>query len=1735
MADAEQEKVIRKQRKAAVTRVLNRIKRRVAENNIGQVKEDLEQAITTFENFEGAHDKYHSLVTDDADIQESENYFLDVENCYIETLNFARDWLDSKADVKPDKSSSPSKIDVSGTLSSTCMPEIVSLMNLPKVDLEPFDGDAMKFHSFISMFDESVGSVLQDGNAKLVRLLQYTRGRAKDAIRQCSLIGGDEGYKQARKILLERFGNDHIITERIVRDLRNGKPVRSAFDLLKLSDELSNCMLTLGRMKKLSEIEGQTCIVEVVNRLQPFLRNRWKKVALDKKRESGSYPKFDDLVKFIEQQAEEANDPVYGSIGCRYERRESTNREKDPKPVSSFSSFTENAAQGGKRRYSCIVCDGDHRVLFCDKFKGMKLADRISVVKDHRLCENCLIPNHRAADCRKPAVCSVPGCGRKHTRYIHVNSSQESNTSVVGNSSRTSGETSHHPGQRSNSVSCALSDVSAKISVPVVSVVVNNEVTVNALLDSGSTSSFCSRSLANQLKLNGEKFAYTLNTLSKTDEDKLTEIVNLDVESVDGNEYLRMSNVIIVDRIPVNVQKVDTQAFPHLCDVTTPNGGSTIDLLIGQDHAVAFVPLETRVGRRGDPFAVKTLFGWAINGPSSPVTVNQRVVSHFVTTSSIDKDFEGLWRIEDEGVARDEVTWSVEDRRVMKLWDATCVTMYGHYQIPIPWKPGAPFPNNFTMAKSRLMTNIASLKKRGLFGNYDAEIMKLIDEGYAERIPTGSESRHIWYLPHHVAISEKKPEKFRIVFDCAAKFQGQSLNDKCYQGPDLNNRLLNVLVRFRNHEVATMADIKCMYYQVKVPPEQRDCLRFLWINDHGDIHHLRMTSHVFGGVWSGSAAAYALRRTVDDTPNVLGAVKKVIRDGFYVDDCLVSFRTIEESSEVMAKVKGILEAKGFHLTKFISNNNHFLLRIPPTDHAPEVKDLHSNLQSCALGIKWDVSNDQLYFEVNLKKTTGPITKRIILSQVSSLFDPLGLISPVLIKARILFQEATRLKTEWDDPLPPHLLDRWNNWSESLKQLSSFRVPRCVKLRRFDSGVCELHHFSDASSAAYGCCSYLRCTSEMGELVVTLLCSKSRVAPLKVTTVPRLELQAAVLAARQDAALRQEMQLELGHSYFWTDSEIVLKYLSNDSRRFHVFVANRVSEIHSLTNSNQWFHVSSLDNPADIISRGLDPEDMVTSKWIRGPEFLRRYKSEWNLQESTSELHDDDPELRRSSRGHGVTMSCVSDVKTSSLRKLINYYSDWVRLKRGVAWMIRFMSFLRSKKDPTFIGSLTAHEIEEAEIVILRHVQSQRYPKEIDSLKRNGVVFKSSPLLPLAPKIDGTGLLRVGGRLGIARIAEGRRHPCIVPYDDQLATLIARYFHGRAHLGIEWTLSLMRERFWIIKGRSMLKRIQRDCIICKKLFAYPECQLMSDLPKERVEAGKPAFSAVGVDCFGPVYSKVGRSQVKRYGCLFTCFSTRAIHIEMLYGLDADSFLNGLRRFVTRRGQPEVIWSDNGTNFVGGLSEIASSSRELNWERIRKHCADNYIEWNFIPPSAPHMGGLWERMIRTVKKVLKSILGSTPLRDDVIETLFCEVECIVNGRPITSVSDDPFDLAPLTPNHLLLLRHGPPPLPGQFDGSDQYRKRWRHVQFLSDQFWKRWQKEYLPLLQRRGKWSQVNPNVTVGDVVLIVDEKTTRGLWPLGLVVDATPSRDGLVRKVTVRTKSSELLRPVTKVVKLDSSS
>jgi len=822
--------------------------------------------------------------------------------------------------------------------------------------------------------------------------------------------------------------------------------------------------------------------------------------------------------------------------------------------------------------------------------------------------------------------------------------------------------------------------------------------------------------------------------------------------------------------------------------------------------------------------------------------------------------------------------------------------------------------------------------------------------------------------------------------------------------------------------------------------------------------------------------------------------------------------------------------------------------IPESERATSVKNLdfgHAPIER-ALGVQWCVSSDTFGFSIIVKDR--PATRRGILSVVSSVYDPLGFVSPFILSAKILLQDLCRKKLNWDDKIPDEDLQRWKSWLETLPKLEQFSVDRCFKPPDFGEVISsQLHYFSDASEVAYGAVAYLRLVNASGVVHCSFVIGKSRLSPLKPVTIPRLELSAAVLSTRLDRMILEEIEVAVDESVYWTDSTCVLRYIENEERRFQTFVANRVAAIREQSLPSQWRYVETKLNPADDASRGMTVEAITESnRWIRGPDFLWQNEENWPKRPPVMDQDTEDhcaPEVKK------ATFVSLSHPAIVEIDKLFDRFSSWFQLNKFVAWMLRYKSHLRHavakrKRGEALqfnserkVNPLDVKEMEHSEKAIIKAVQGRSFHDELLSLTSSRrEVKKSSSITKLDPILV-DGVIRVGGRLHNSPIKQEAKHPVILPKDHHISGLIIRHYHLiSGHSGVEHTLSLIRLRYWITQARVSIRRMLNSCFDCSRRQASAGQQKMASLPEDRVNPSNPPFSYVGVDCFGPLEVRRGRSMVKRYGVLFTCLSIRAIHIEIAHSLDTDSFINAFRRFIARRGQPSLMRSDNGGNFVKGDKELREAIDEWNHGKIHDFLLAKDIKWIFNPPAGSHHGGVWERCIRTTRKVMKALLKEQPLDDEGLLTLMAEVEAIINGRPITKVSDDPRDPEALTPNHLLLLRSGPTLPPGLFVKGDNYsRRRWRHVQYLADVFWRRWLREYLPALQERQKWSRVSRNFAVGDVVLLVDENLPRSSWPLGRILEVFPNqKDGLVRSVRVKTRTSVLVRPIDKIVLLEAA-
>ena len=1040
-----------------------------------------------------------------------------------------------------------------------------------------------------------------------------------------------------------------------------------------------------------------------------------------------------------------------------------------------------------------------------------------------------------------------------------------------------------------------------------------------------------------------------------------------------------------------------------------------------------------------------------------------------------------------------KLAMSVEDERALKLMEDSVVKVSGHYQVALPWRFQPPYLlNNRIAAEQRLqLLRNKFLRDEEFFRKYKDTINDYIAKGYARRVPDEQLDvidKPLWYLPHHAVFHSRKPDKLRIVFDCATKFRGTSLNDQLMHDPDLTNNLFGVLNRFRQEAIALVSDIEGMFHQVKVDPKDYDALRFLWWQD-GDLTQqpveYRMVVHLFGSTSSPSCASFCLRKTALDNKGDFGhQVIDTVLKNFYVDDCLKTVSSKAVAVQLRIDLCHLLSRDGFRLTKWLCNDKDVLETIPKFERARSVLDLDLSNQNLpherTLGVQWNMNSDTFTFKVEPKQK--PFTRRGILSMTSSVYDPLGLVSPVIVPAKKLLQDLCQQKIGWDDEIALEELTRWKSWISGLPKLSQVAIPR--HLRPADLSEvrsCHLHHFADASQVAYGAVAYVRFVSANRQIHCSFLTAKSRLAHVKPMTIPRLELSAAVLAVRIDRALREELELTIDKSVFWSDSTSVLQYIRNQGRRFRTFVANLLAVIRDGSQPTQWKYVPTSDNPADLVSRGASVEELIhQSRWFSGPKFLWKEESSLpTMPKTLKEISEGDPEIKKEVQIHFSSAQPLLD-------SMIQRYSSWYKLKRGVARLLQFIKSLqfrlRLTKNLTSLPDtwfppkqLSVEDIKTAEIQLIKYVQRSSFPYIMAILKREtparqqkselkcsepfGLIYK------LRPWLDQSGILGVGGRLENAQIDYEAKHQTLLPYNHHVSCLIIMAHHELVgHFGTEYVLASLRQKYWIVKGRAMVRKVIGRCLICRRYNVRRGQQLMADLPSDRLTPDNPPFTHVAIDFFGPLYVKRGRSILKHYGCLFTCLTMRATHIEVTESLDTDSFINTLRRFISRTGCPRIIRSDNGTNLSAGEKEIRDAINTWNHQKIEKYLQQKDIQWKFNPLGASHMGGVWECVIRSVRKVIRCLTKEQLVSGEALRTLMTEIECILNGRPLTPSSHSPGDLEALTPNHLLLFRPNNTMPPGIFSKDDMYcRRRWRQIQYLSNVFWKRWLSEYLPTLQ------------------------------------------------------------------------
>ncbi len=1587
-------------------------------------------------------------------------------------------------------------------------------VRLPSIDLPTFDGKYADWPSFKDLFDATV-----DNNTHLApaQKLQYLKaalsGEPANLIKSLTIL--DQHYKEAMKMLKERYDNTREIKTALITKLLTQKAItnESAIELQKFVDSTSEVLRALQVMGEPVDQWDSLLVVLHVNKLDSATRREWaiRQTATD-------MPKFAEFTTFI-------NNHIRGLLATGASSLFSRGSRDRP---SSIKAHHTSSSHG-----SCAFCKGDHPNFKCNEFLSKTPADRSNLVKQSQLCFNCLHRDHQIRDCRSKVTCRK--CQKKHHSLLHVDRYQVQVTTPSesappqprGNSSSS---TQPNPGISNYHVAVEVK-THLKTAIVRVADCRGTLQPVRIFLDDGAEGSLITEKCVQRLGLKREKSRVNIGGVGGTKAGTTTGKVHLNlVHTSNLSAFLSMSAHImstVTDHLPRRTLR--SKNWNHLQGLVLADPqwfqGSEIDILVGSDYYNFAIEEGFIRGPLYAPSAQKTIFGWVLSGAVA-VEPKSNIQFHHSTTD-LELIVKKFWEVEEPPKVR--ILTNHEKLTEKHFIDTYSRDLDGRFVVGVPFNEKkkqigssrAMAVRRFNSVERRLHRNPAHYQQ------YLAFMQEYIALGHMEKIPTGEPLEEIgrtFHLPHHHVINEgSTTTRLRVVFDGSAKTStGVSLNEAMFVGATLQDDLFDLLLRFRLNPIVIKADITKMFRQFKLRPEDADFHRIVWRESPDQpLQDFRLLTVTYGTACAPNLSTRCILQLASDCKDKYPLASHALENDTYVDDVMTTSSNPNEAIQLYHELTSAVATAGLQLRKWSTNDPNVLAAIPEDERETSLQSFDSEETIKALGVQWCPSTDNFTFKC-AKISDDVLTKRVLLADLSKVFDPLGFLSCVTVRAKLQMQELWRLNVEWDEEVPAAVQEAWRQYQDEMKLIPKIQIPRCITY----SITCkyQLHGFCDSSTVAYGIVIYLRCEYPDGTITVFLVTSKTNVAPLRQITLPRLELMSASKLSVLIDHVKQVLGLEC-EVWCWSDSTITLKWIASSPRRWQTFVANRVATIQQHTEVEWWRHVPGTQNPADLASRGVKVDEILNNTmWFQGPSWLSQQqfpvfpmnaiKEDVNLEEKK------------------VHLTCHHlQVDTTIMER----FSSLTRLKRVTAHILRF--FNNGKKNGIRRhGQLTVVELVEAFNVWIIKVQQQAFYEEIDCLKKMKKIPSKSKLHQLNPIVDRNGILRVGGRLHHADLPEARKHQIILPADSHFTYLLVHHFHDvNFQGGFQLTWSHLQAQFWIIRGRDKVRHFIRSCVTCRKHRGKVAEQLMGNLPSPRITPSRP-FLNVGVDYAGPFILKnpIGRAPktYKAYMCLFVCMATKAIHLEAVSSLTTAAFIDTLRRFVSRRGVPAAIFSDCGTNFVGAERELRQFVRSSHHQQqVTNVLVTQGIQFHFNPPSSPHQGGLWEAGVKSAKCHLRRVMGNNCLTYEVFSTFLCQVEAILNSRPLHPLSPEPGDLGVLTPGHFLI---GEPltsiPDVDLRDVKVNRLSLYQQQQQRLQHFWHRWSNEYLNTLQQRNKWKWERDNVRVGDLVLIKEE-TSMQQWRMGRIITLHPGADECVRVVTLKTQNGELQRPVVKLIPL----
>ena len=1609
------------------------------------------------------------------------------------------------------------------------------LPKLPNMQIPQFGGAVEEWEQFKETFVALIDSRTDlDEFNKLRYLKSYCTGEAAQLIGDLKITAVN--YKEALKILETSYERKPLIVNKLINKLLNmqamGKPTAS--EILRIILKTNSIILNLKAADQTQNSLSNALIVEIISaKLDGKIREAWE---ADKPTES--VPTWDELSAFLEKAKR-----IKEQLESHKELLKEPIEEKHPRRNRSLYTNT----------LCCPVCAQQHKIYVCEEFKQLALVDREELVRKRGLCYKCLnSTNHNAKDCVSNYGCNR--CNRRHHRLLHPESEITPN---YKSEERTSTNMTTLNSQSTQEVLLATA---------MVHIIDRDGMrhTCRAIIDTASHSSFITAKLANRTKLKGKNFEMNTTGLGGVVTATVCKSINAQIGSRINNTTEKVELMVIKEitgPLPTKSFSTNDWKIPNTIRLADPSFSvsNPIDLLLGADMFFKFI--KPGMLRINQATFINTELGYLVGGNTatgSHVNLFTRE-NHSMTkvsNESLNQQLEKFFALE----GGDELRY--DDKTEEDQCEAHFTATYhrknnGQYVVQIPIKTNPPIlGNTFNAAEKQLHQLLKRLEKNPIMSTLYKQFMKEYEDlHHMEEIPERSDMSKFGlltsYLPHHgVLKTSSVPNKIRVVFNASQpSTSGTSINDMMMNGGIVQPTLIQVFLRFRLPIHVFCTDITKMYRMIEVHETNQNMQLILWkpnLEERTKVFRLKTVT--YGTVAAPFLATRVLNQLAADEQHRFPLASAALLNNTYVDDIMAGCDSLKDVQNLQNELVNILGSAQMALHKWSSNTPALLHTIEQDNLEPPVSiNEKFNAVVKTLGMTWDPAQDLFTFKISLTNDTRPSTKRSVLSQISSIFDPLGLLAPVIVTVKLFMQHLWKQKMSWDEPLSPTDDEHWKILKTSLKDIELLTINRCIKPT--SCTTLELHGFSDASSIAYGACIYLvtKGTANTPNKS-TLVIAKSRVGPIQPLTIPRMELQAAVMLAKLMDQTLHSLPVRMSRIICYSDSTIVLAWIKTPHENLKMYCANRILQIQKLTKQMEWQYVNTKENPADIVSRGCSAAQLKDHKlWFQGP--ARILLPSPNHQMINYQDVFEQSEFQRELKPI-MSTSLLTTGYHDNFEKLIYSKSNFRKLQRVVGYLLRFIHNAKlkiqrnkgleglspsPKNQPPLI--LTAAERRQALLAITKYVQHQEFPSQIKKLKA-GQSLANDKLKNLSLILDNEGILRVGGRLQHLNTDDvDKKFPMLLPKNHHLTKIVIYTFHTEEmHIGQQGLLAFIRQTFWPINGKQLVKRIVHSCITCFKNRPTTEFQQMAALPTARTTAGFP-FEQAGVDFGGPFIIKDGHGRTQKtkkvYIAIFVCFTTKAVHIELVHQLTSSDFIATLKRFFSRRGQSAVIHSDNATNFRGADAETAKLVKQFNDQQnqaqIVEFCAERGTSWKFIPPRSPHFGGIWEAAIKSTKFHMKRVIGNATLTFEELNTIVIQIEAILNSRPLMELSTDPNDSSALTPAHFLIGRPlSSMPEPDLTLIKESRLDKWQRVQAIYQSFWKRWYKEYLSTLHQRKKWNGAPRIFKLNQIVIVKDENTPALRWKLGRITKLHPGPDGLVRVVSLKLQHGNADRAITRI-------